>query len=92
MSHSNHFSNADNLLSQAGRHHEFDALASKFFSATGAARDAIYKEASALAAQVGPIATHYLRVMEKVVNGSEDYITKEKKRYVHVSRCHTISL
>lgn len=70
---------------QAGRHPEFDALASKFFSAIGsAARDAIYKEASALAAQVGPVATHYLRVMEKVANGSEDYIAKETKRYVHV--------
>lgn len=69
---------------QAGRHPEFDALASRFFSATGAARDAIYKEASVLAAQVGPVATHYLRVMEKVVNGSEDYIAKETKRYVHV--------
>jgi protein disulfide-isomerase A6 len=57
-------------------------LASKFFTATGAARDAIYKEASALAAQIGPAATHYVRVMEKVINGTEDYITKESKRYV----------
>jgi protein disulfide-isomerase A6 len=58
-------------------------LASKFFTATGAARDAIYKEASALAAQVGPAATHYVRVMEKVVNGKADYFTKESKRYVY---------
>lgn len=71
---------------QAGRHPELDALASKFFSATGAARDAIHKEASVLAAQVGPVATHYLRVMEKVVaNGSKDYLAKETKRYVPLS-------
>jgi protein disulfide-isomerase A6 len=57
-------------------------LASKFFAATGAARDAIYKEASALAAQVGPAAKHYVRVMEKVVSGKEDYFAKESKRYV----------
>ncbi|KAI0001430.1 protein disulfide isomerase [Russula compacta] len=55
------------LNDQAGRSAEFDALASKFFTATGAARDAIYKEASALAAKVGPVAAHYIRVMEKVV-------------------------
>jgi protein disulfide-isomerase A6 len=58
-------------------------LASKFFTATGAARDAIYKEASALAAQVGPAARHYIRVMEKVVSGKEDYFAKESKRYVY---------
>jgi protein disulfide-isomerase A6 len=76
-------SNADVHLSlEAGRHAEFDLLASKFFTATGAARDSIYKEASTLAAGVGPAATRYLRVMEKVVNGTEDYVTKESKRYV----------
>lgn len=58
-------------------------MASKFITATGAARDAIYKEASALAAQVGPAAKHYIRVMEKVVSGKEDYFTKESKRYVY---------
>ncbi|KAF8501647.1 disulfide isomerase [Russula emetica] len=72
------------LNEQAGRHPEFDALASKFFTATGAARDAIYKEASALAAQVGPAATHYIRVMGKVVNGTEDYFTKESKRLTSI--------
>jgi protein disulfide-isomerase A6 len=76
------FQALSNQFSQAGRIHELDALASKFFTATGAARDAIYKEASVLVAEVGPAATHYLRVMEKVINGTEDYITKESKRYV----------
>jgi protein disulfide-isomerase A6 len=72
------------LTFQAGRSPEFDSLASKFFVATGAARDAVYKEAVSLAAQVGPAANHYLRVMEKVVNGGEDYISKESKRYVYL--------
>jgi protein disulfide-isomerase A6 len=73
--------NADFHLSlEAGRHPEFDSLASKFFMATGAARDSIYKEASSLAVKVGPTASRYLRVMEKVVNGTEDYIAKESKR------------
>lgn len=58
-------------------------MASKFFTATGAARDAIYKEASALVAQVGPAATQYIRVMEKVIKGKEDYFAKESKRYVY---------
>jgi protein disulfide-isomerase A6 len=57
-------------------------LASKFFTATGVARDAIYKEASALSAQVGPAAKHYIRVMQKVVSGKEDYFAKESKRCV----------
>ena len=73
--------NADFHLSlEAGRHPEFDSLASKFFMATGAARDSVYEEASSLAVKVGPTASRYLRVMEKVVNGTEDYIAKESKR------------
>jgi len=72
------------LNDQAGRHLEFDALASKFFTATGAARDAIYKQASVFAAEIGPAATHYVRVMEKVINGKEDYVTKESKRLASI--------
>lgn len=45
-------------------------------------RAEIYKEASQLAAEVGPAAKHYVRVMEKVVNGTEDYVSKESKRCV----------
>lgn len=71
------------LSLEAGRHPDFDSLAIKFFATTGAARDAIYKEASTLAVEVGPAATRYLRVMEKVVNGTEDYFSKESKRYVN---------
>ncbi|KAI9439976.1 disulfide isomerase [Lactarius indigo] len=79
------------LNSQAGRSTDFDSLASKFFVATGAARDAVYKEAVSLAAQVGPAANHYLRVMEKVVNGSEDYITKESKRLASILQKRTLA-
>jgi len=79
------------LNDQAGRHPEFDALASKFFSATGAARDAIYKEASALAVKIGPAAAHYLRVMEKVINGTEEYITKESKRLASILQKRVLS-
>ncbi|KAJ3474292.1 hypothetical protein NLI96_g12540 [Meripilus lineatus] len=68
------------LNEEAGRLPEFDSLASKFFEATASARQTIFKDASALAQNVGPAAKHYLRVMEKVVNGSEEYLAKESKR------------
>lgn len=64
----------------AGRLPEFDTLASKFFVATGAARDAVYKEALELASSAGAAGKHYLRIMEKVTNGTEAYIEKESKR------------
>jgi len=79
------------LNDEAGRNAEFDALASKFFSASGAARDAVYKEASALAAQAGPAATHYLRVMGKVVSGTEDYVAKESKRLASILQKRVLS-
>jgi len=80
------------LNDEAGRTLEFDALASKFFTATGAARVAIYKQASVLAAEAGPAAAHYLRVMEKVVNGTEDYIAKESKRLASILQKRVLSL
>jgi protein disulfide-isomerase A6 len=48
--------------------------------ATSDARDAIVKEASLLADEVGDTSKHYLRVMEKVVSGTEAYLEKEAKR------------
>ena len=47
-----------------------------------AARQAILAEAGELAAGLGAGAKHYLRVMEKVVNGSEEYLEKESARCV----------
>jgi protein disulfide-isomerase A6 len=58
-----------------------DTLANKFFEATGDLRDSIYEEASSLADQAGEAYRHYIRVMEKVVSGSEEYLEKETKRW-----------
>ena len=69
------------LNDQAGRVPEFDSLASKFFDATGDARQAILKDAEVLAKTIGPLAKHYVKVMEKVVNGSEAYLENETNRY-----------
>ncbi|KAG6849789.1 hypothetical protein H0H93_005175 [Arthromyces matolae] len=68
------------LNDEAGRLSEFDALAAKFFTAAVEARDSILKEASELATTAAGTSKHYLRVMEKVVNGSEAYIQKEVTR------------
>jgi protein disulfide-isomerase A6 len=53
-----------------------DSLAAKFAEATGEARAAILKEVAA----AGEDAKHYLRVMQKVIGGSEAYVEKEYKR------------
>jgi len=79
------------LNKEAGRLPEFDALATKFFDATASARDSILKEASILAASIGPAAKHYLRVMEKVANGSEEYIEKESKRLASILKKRTLN-
>ncbi|KAF4614116.1 hypothetical protein D9613_007821 [Agrocybe pediades] len=68
------------LNDDAGRLPEFDSIAHKFFTATGNARDSIYQEALQLAASAGAASKPYLRVMEKVVNGSTGYVEKEAKR------------
>lgn len=68
------------LFLQAGRLAEFDILANQFFAAGADARNKLYKEAATLAASAGVASKHYLRVMEKVVNGSEEYVQKEAIR------------
>ncbi|KAK1217264.1 hypothetical protein PQX77_020113 [Marasmius sp. AFHP31] len=68
------------LNDKAGLVPELDTLASKFFVATTDARDSVYKEALALAETVGAVSKPYLRIMEKVVNSSEEYLKKEAKR------------
>ena len=55
-------------------------VAQKFLEAAGDAREVIYKEAKALSESLGATASHYLRVMEKIVNTSEAYIEKESQR------------
>lgn len=72
------------LTDQAGRLSDFDALANKFFAAGADTRNKIFKEASVLAATAGAASKHYLRVMEKVVNGSEAYVQKEANRLAKI--------
>jgi len=74
------YENIRSIIYQAGRIPEFDSLAHKFFTATGSARDSLYQEALQLAASAGAASKPYLRVMEKVVNGTTGYIEKESKR------------
>ncbi|KAJ7773297.1 protein disulfide isomerase [Mycena metata] len=68
------------LSDKAGRLPEFDTLASKFFVAVGDARASLLKDAVTLAESAGVVSKHYLRVMEKMVNGTEGYLEKESKR------------
>ncbi|KAI0754039.1 protein disulfide isomerase [Daedaleopsis nitida] len=79
------------LDDKAGRLAELDELATKFFEETAAARQTLFKEASNLAATLGAGAKHYLRVMEKVVNGSEDYLEKESNRLASILKKRTLS-
>jgi protein disulfide-isomerase A6 len=59
---------------------KLDELAVQFFMAAQEARGKIYEEAAAVADGVGSHAQHYLKVMQKVVNGSEEYFEKEGNR------------
>ena len=79
------------LDDKAGRLEQLDALAAKFFEETAAARQTLLKEASDLASALGAGAKHYLRVMEKVVNGSEEYLEKESTRCVVIVSCSECS-
>ncbi|KAJ3551938.1 hypothetical protein NM688_g4423 [Phlebia brevispora] len=63
------------LDDNAGRHPEFDSMASRFLVATAESRDALFKDAQLLA-QAFPKFKYYLRVMEKIVNGTEDYMRR----------------
>jgi protein disulfide-isomerase A6 len=49
------------------------------------ARHSLYKEAKVLAASVGATSKHYIRVMEKLVNGTEEYVERETKRYATIT-------
>ncbi|CAK5269157.1 unnamed protein product [Mycena citricolor] len=68
------------LTDQAGRLPAFDALAAKFFAGAADVKASVFDEATALAATAGIASKHYLRVMEKIVNGTEGYLEKEVKR------------
>ncbi|THH17252.1 hypothetical protein EUX98_g9166 [Antrodiella citrinella] len=79
------------LNDEAGRIPEFDTLAERFFDAAGSVRQEIFQDASTLAATVGGAAKQYLKVMEKVVNGSEEYLEKESKRLASILAKRTLS-
>ena len=76
---------------QAGRIPEFDALAAKFFAATSNIRSSLLDEATLLAKSVGETSQQYLKVMSKVVNGSEDYLHKESTRLASILKKRTLS-
>ncbi|KAF8349122.1 thioredoxin-like protein [Amanita rubescens] len=69
----------------AGRLPEFDSLAQKFFEAATDAKKAVYQEALSLAKN------HYLKVMDKIVNGAAEYIEKESKRLESILKKRTLS-
>ncbi|TFK85989.1 protein disulfide isomerase [Polyporus arcularius HHB13444] len=79
------------LNDQAGRLEQLDALAAKFFEETAAVRQELLKEATSLASTLGAGAKHYIRVMEKVVNGSEDYLEKESARLASILSKRTLA-
>jgi len=72
------------LNEEAGRITHFDELAAEFFAATGAARQTIYEKAKTLVDEANTTSKHYLRVMDKLVNGAEEYLQKEKGRLANI--------
>ncbi|KAG8698790.1 hypothetical protein FRC08_005698 [Ceratobasidium sp. 394] len=60
----------------AGRLPTLDSLAQRYYTADKAARELIYTEAKA----AGDNASYYIRVMEKLAAGAEDWVAKESKR------------
>lgn len=67
---------------QAGRFAELDDLASKFISEAVDARNAVFEQATTIASSLGSTSQYYLKVMQKIIGGSEDYILKETARCV----------
>jgi protein disulfide-isomerase A6 len=65
---------------QAGRVAKLDALAQEFFSAVPESRKSIYESAVGAAGLSREYGKHYIRVMEKVLNGTADYVEKETAR------------
>jgi protein disulfide-isomerase A6 len=68
------------LNDEAGRHPEFDSLAQRFIAAASDARDKLYADAQLFSGAFGKKFQYYVRVMDKVKNGSLEYVDKESKR------------
>ncbi|KAF9510233.1 hypothetical protein BS47DRAFT_1373360 [Hydnum rufescens UP504] len=75
----------------AGRVPPLDSLASQFFTAASTSRASIYEKATVLGQSLGDDASYYLRVMQKLVNGTEDYIEKEAKRLTSILNKKTLA-
>lgn len=72
------------LNDKAGRVATLDTLASQIFSAVPTSRAELYAEATKLGATLGESAKYYLRVMDKLVNGTEGFVEKEAKRLANI--------
>ncbi|KIJ51094.1 hypothetical protein M422DRAFT_158789, partial [Sphaerobolus stellatus SS14] len=79
------------LNEEAGRITKLDELAQQFFEAAPKERQSIYDTAKVIAEDAAGHAGVYLRVMEKVVNGSAEYFEKEGKRLASILKKRTLS-
>ncbi|KAF8580793.1 disulfide isomerase [Ramaria rubella] len=68
------------LTDQAGRSAHLDELAAQFVSAVPAERPTIYKKAKTASISAGKPGKQYLRIMEKLTDGKDDYLTQERTR------------
>ena len=79
------------LDDNAGRHPEFDSLASRFIVATSDARGKLVEDAKLFARATGEKYKYYLKVMDKVINGSEEWVEKEATRLASILKKRNIS-
>ncbi|KAF8340496.1 protein disulfide isomerase [Cantharellus anzutake] len=79
------------LNDAAGRVAALDILASRIYAVVPASRSQIYDEAVVLSKALGSSADYYLRVMKKLVNSTEDYVSKEAKRLATILEKKTLS-
>ncbi|KAI0090087.1 protein disulfide isomerase [Irpex rosettiformis] len=75
----------------AGRHPEFDSLASRFIVAASDGRSKLVEDAKLFARATGDKYQYYLKVMDKVVNGSEQWVEKEANRLASILKKRNIS-
>ncbi|KAG8954435.1 hypothetical protein FRC04_011762 [Tulasnella sp. 424] len=72
------------LDDKVGRVATLDTLAQNLFAAPASARDTIYAEAKATAEKLGAEGAYYLRVFQKVMENSEEWVAKETKRLTSI--------
>lgn len=74
-----------------GRHPEFDSIASRFVGAASDARGKLFEDAKLFARATGEKYKYYLKVMEKVANGTEGWVEKEANRLASILKKRNIS-